>query len=379
MKIIIDARMYQESGIGRYIRNLIKGLEDLDEKNEYFILLTRRDFDKLTFKANFKKVLADFKWYGLKEQIRLPQLLNSLKVDLVHFPHFNVPLLIKGKFIVTIHDLIHQHFQMRRATTHGLITYKLKQLGYKKVFKHAISKSLKIFTPSEYVKQLLIKEWSVSDDEYSSLTDKIIVTPEAVDNKIFTIVNEMSQAKIDGVMKKFNIKPPYIFYVGNAHPHKNVEGLIRVFRGLREKYHHLQLVLSGNDHYFWQKIKRENQHVGIIYTGFISDEELVALYRNAQCFVMPSYEEGFGIPLLEAMVCRCPIASSNGGALPEVGGDAAIYFNPKNMDDFENKIDRILSDYNLRNELTEKGQKRVKLFSWKKLAEQTLEVYSGCV
>lgn len=379
MKIVIDARLYQESGVGRYIRNLIGYLQTLDKKNEYHILLLANKYDRLVYHTkNFHKVLANFKWYGVYEQIKLPKILNKVKPNLVHFPHFNVPLLYKGKFVVTVHDLIHQHFQMRRSTTLNPIIYKFKQFGYKQIFKNAIKNSEKILVPSNYVKNLLVKEWGVNPE-------KLVVTYEAVDDKILKIM-QSAKFKVQSVLEKFSIKKPYIFYVGNAHPHKNVEGLIKAFMKIKidsrlrgNDDRKLQLVLSGYDHYFWQRIKKEYQHKDIIYTGFVSDEELVALYKNARAFVQPSFEEGFGIPLLEAMACDCPVISSNGGALPEIGGDAAIYFNPQDLGDMGDKVNQVLKNENLRKELIKKGQKRVKLFSWKKLAEQTLEVYEECV
>src|SRR4051812_11445328 len=117
MRIGIDARFYSESGVGRYIRNLIKHLQELDSKNEYFIFLLKKNYDILEFKnEKFHKVLADFKWYGATEQIKLPKLLRKYDLDLVHFPHFNVPVFYKGKYVVTVHDLIHQHYKMRRAS-----------------------------------------------------------------------------------------------------------------------------------------------------------------------------------------------------------------------------------------------------------------------
>lgn len=364
MKIVIDARMYQESGVGRYIRNLITNLENLDKKNEYFILLLKDDFENLNFGKNFQKVLANFRWYSISEQIKLPKILKELSPDLVHFPHFNVPIFYDGKFVVTIHDLIHQHFQMRRASTLDPVTYRLKQLGYKAVFKNAVDNAEKILVPSNYVKDLLIKKWGIEGD-------KIMVTYEAVDDKLLTIANSLSQNEV--------VKPPYIFYVGNAHPHKNVEGLIKAFLQLKEKYPQMSLVLSGHDHHFWQRVKKENMHPDIIYTGYVTDEELVAFYKNASCFVMPSFEEGFGIPLLEAMACGCPVVSSDAASLPEVGGDACIYFNPRDLDDMADKISQVLNNEKLRKDLIEKGQKRYKQFSWEKLAKQTLEVYLSCV
>lgn len=372
MKIAIDARMYQESGIGRYIRNLLNWLQKLDKKNEYYILLSKAEYNSLNFNVNFHKAFADFRWYGLSEQYQIPKLLSKIQPDLVHFPHFNIPIFYRGKFVVTIHDLIHQHFRMERSTTHGPLIYRFKQYGYKKVFHHAINKSLKILVPSNFVKRQLIKEWEVE-------SKKIFVTHEAVDDKILAIENKMNRAKIIQVLEKFRIKSKYIFYVGNAHPHKNVEGLIKAFRIIKEKNPFLELVLAGFDHYFWQRLKNENQHEGIIYTGYISDEELVTFYKKAECLVMPSFEEGFGIPLLEAFATSSPVVSSKQGSLPEVAGDAAIYFDPYNVQDMAEKIAQVLDSEAIKKELIEKGKKRVKEFSWEKMTEQTLEVYENSI
>lgn len=373
MKIAIDGRMYQESGIGRYIRNLIDQLIVLDKENEYFIFLLKQEYQKKDFSNNrFHKILANFRWYGFSEQVNLLKILNEIKPDLVHFPHFNTPLFYKGKFVVTIHDLIHQHFSMERSTTHGKLIYKLKKLGYKKIFKNSIAKSTKIIVPSDYVKELLIKEWNTD-------INKITVTHEAVDDKIISIASKMKMQDIQKVMEKFKISGRYIFYVGNAHPHKNVEGLIKAFLKLKEETRDLNLVLSGFDHYFWKRLMAQNQHKGIIYTGYVTDEQLVALYKNAFLFVMPSFEEGFGIPLLEAFACFCPVVSSNAGSLKEIGGDGAIYFDPLNIQEMVTKISQILNSEKLRKELIEKGKKRIKLFNWRKLAKETLEVYTKCV
>lgn len=371
MRIGIDARFFNESGVGRYLRNLIKSLQGLDKRNQYFILLLKKDYDEFKETKNFKKILADFKWYGFAEQFNLPKLLRQLNLNLVHFPHFNVPIFYTGNFVVTIHDLIHQHRQMERATMLNPFTFKIKQIGYRKVFKVATSKSQKILVPSKSVQQLLISEWNVDKD-------KIIVTPEGVDDNILEMIEKIDKNNSEKALNKFKIKKPFIFYVGNAHPHKNVEGLIKVFRGLKDKYKNLALVLSGYDHFFWQRLKKENQYEGIIYTGFITDEELVALYKEAKAFVLPSFEEGFGIPVLEAMACSCPTVASNAGSLPEVGGEAALYFDPMSPDDMAEKISKLLEDEKLRQKLVEEGLKRYKNFSWKDLAAKTLEVYSQC-
>ena len=377
-KIGIDARFYSEAGVGRYIKNLLYYLQKLDHINEYYILFRKKDFEVINFSSpNFHPVLADIPWYGVAEQVQLPNILYSLKLDLVHFPHFNIPVFYNGKFIVTIHDLIHQKFKMNRATTHDPITYFIKHKAYNFAFSTALKKSEKVITVSDYVEEELIKTWKVK-------REKIVVTKEGVEENLIENEKKVAKKEIDETLQKFGIKPPFIFYVGNAHPHKNVEGLIKAFMQLKTGFRasrndnaNLQLVLSGKDHYFWQRIKEEYSDKDIIFTGFVSDEELVALYKSCTVYTVPSFEEGFGIPLLEAMALQTPVVASNTSATPEIGGDAALYFNPKDPNDIADKISQVLNSEKLRKELIEKGEKRVKEFSWKKMVEQTLEVYNS--
>jgi len=373
MKIGIDARMINASGIGRYTKNLLIELQRLDKDNQYFIFLLPADFEKLKFSANFQKVLADFKWYGLDEQRKFPPILKKYNLDLLHVPHFNIPLMYPGKIVVTVHDMIHFDFKTRQASTHNLFVYELKYAIYKKVFQSALKKSQKIMTVSNFVKNELETRWQVKEK-------KIVVTAEAVEENLIKLSQKNDKNQSQKVLDKFGIKPPYIFYVGNAHPHKNVKRLIAAFKILRQNYQYLQLVLSGAESPFWREIQRQIQDDNNIkYTGFISDEELVGLYKNAQVYVFPSLSEGFGIPLLEAMACGCPVASSDRTSLPEVGGEAAIYFDPENIEDMVVKIKKILDDQKLRKDLILKGQERVKEFSFKKMAEQTLKVYQESI
>lgn len=369
MRIGIDARLYSEAGVGRYIKNLIYYLQKLDHENEYYVLLRKKDFEQINFfSKNFHTVLADIGWYGFAEQVQLPNILYGLKLDLVHFPHFNIPIFYNGKFVVTIHDLIHQKFKMKRATTHDPITYFIKHQAYNLAFSTALKKSKKVITISNYVENELLSQWKVD-------SKKIIVTKEGVEESLIENAKKVGKTEIDETLKKYGIRPPFIYYVGNAHPHKNVEGLIKAFLQLRKKYQHLQLVLSGKGHYFWDRIKEEYKHIDIIYTGFVTDEELVCLYKSCKVYVVPSFEEGFGIPLLEAMASSAPVAASQTSATPEIGGDAALYFDPYNPADIADKISQILNSEKLQKELIVKGEKRVKEFSWKEMVKETLDIY----
>lgn len=361
MKIVIDGRLWSETGPGRYIRNLVNKLHELDQQNKYFIFLLKKDYNSLSFRSNFTKVLTDFRWYTFREQINLPGLISKIKPDLAHFPMFNVPFLYNGKFVVTIHDLIHHHFQMTRATTHNLFTYRIKTLGYKKTFAHAVKNSAKIIVPSEFIKKQIVEEYGVRES-------KVIVTYEAAEERIISL----SQRNPAGI-----IDQPYLFFVGNTHPHKNIPVLIRAFNLLKKRHSSLKLVLAGPETFFYQQVKKELGGEGIIFPGQVTDEELVALYKNAEAYVFPSLEEGFGIPLLEAMACSCPVVSSNAGSLPEVGGDAAVYFDPKDVSDMVEKISQVLDNNKLRQELISKGKKRYKQFSWRRMAEETLKVYQS--
>jgi glycosyltransferase involved in cell wall biosynthesis len=169
---------------------------------------------------------------------------------------------------------------------------------------------------------------------------------------------------------------PFILYVGNAYPYKNLERLVESFDLLdRPDY---QLVLVGKKDYFYERLQTFIAQRGlknVIFTGFVSDGQLAWLYQHAAAYVFPSLSEGFGLPGLEAMAAGLPVISSNATCLPEVYGSAAHYFNPHDSADMATKIREVLDDDKLRQQLISAGQIRVKDFSWERMARETLEVY----
>lgn len=175
MRIVIDGRFYglENAGLGRYTINLINELQKLDDKNEYLVLLRKKYFNQLNFNSNWKKILVDINHYSLEEQTKLPKLIKNLKPDLVHFLHFNVPVFYKGKFIVTIHDLLMHKQKGLEATTLTLSKYFLKRLGYKFVFGYAVKKAVKIIVPSRAVKDGVAYYYKLDPQ-------KIIVTYEGI-------------------------------------------------------------------------------------------------------------------------------------------------------------------------------------------------------
>jgi len=361
-RIGIDARFYGPvgKGLGRYTQEVADNIIKLDGANEYVIFLRRENFSEFSCGGlRVKKVLADIKWYGLAEQVIFPFQIWLERLDLMHFPHFNVPLFCPVKFVVTIHDLILIKFPTWRATTLGPAIYKIKNLAYKIVISRAVRRAKKVLAVSQFTKNEVVKQFKISPD-------KVVVTYEGVADLV-----PLDKGGLRGII------PPYLLYVGNAYPHKNLEGLIKVFTEINKIRPDLKLVLVGKEDYFYSRLKQfaKNFSANIIFPGYVPDDELGALYNNALAYVFPSFYEGFGLPPLEAMAHGLPVVSSNKTCLPEILGDAALYFNPDDEADMKNKIERVITDENLRASLRDRGYEQIKKYSWSDCAEKTLEVY----
>lgn len=176
MKIGIDARFFgpKDKGLGRYTESLIRNLEKIDHINQYFIFLRKDSWqDYQPESHNFKKILADYRWYGWKEQILLPLKLKKYKLDLVHFTHFNVPIFYRGKFIVTIHDLTLRYFPTHKRSIKNFLIYPFKNLAYRMVFRYAIKNSEKIIAISEYTKKDILKHYKVNPDKIKVIYEGI--------------------------------------------------------------------------------------------------------------------------------------------------------------------------------------------------------------
>ncbi|PIS43044.1 MAG: hypothetical protein COT24_00320 [Candidatus Kerfeldbacteria bacterium CG08_land_8_20_14_0_20_40_16] len=370
MRIGIDARFYgpTRTGPGRYTQKLVDYLQEIDQENTYLIFLKKDNWDSFKPKSpNFIKVLADYRWYSLAEQIFMPIKISKTQVDLMHFPHFNVPIFYWGKFIVTIHDLIITHFPTRRATTLGPLLYKIKQFGYRIVIWFAAKRAKKIITVSKFSKQEIIRHFKLPDE-------KVAVTYEACDLPLAIT------ASFEELARRFKITKPFLLYVGNTYPHKNLEKMLAAFQKLiKEEKLNIQLVLVGKEDYFSKRLqakaKEMNLAEDVIFTGFVEDRELPLYYRNALLYVFPSSIEGFGLPPLEAMSYGLPVASSKAPCLPEILQDAAEYFDPTKIDDIVRVVKRLVVDEKLRNQLKAKGLEHVKKFSWGKMVERTHSIY----
>lgn len=372
MKILIDGRLYglENAGLGRYLINLVGELTKLDKKNEYILLLRKKYFEGLKLPPNWKKVLADFRHYSFWEQIRLPFIISREKPDIVHFPHFNVPLLYGGRFVVTIHDMLMHRFPGLAATTLPAPLYFVRQLAYRIDFMKAVKGSLKIIVPSQSVKLDILKKFNLKGD-------RIEVIYEGADENIH------ADAGSKKVLQKYNLENPYFIYTGNAYPHKNLERLIEAVKLLNlDSSVEIELAVISARSVFIERlsnaIKRLRAEEYVKLLGFVPDEDLGSLYKNSTAFAFPSLSEGFGLPGLEAMNSGALVLASDIPVFKEIYGKNAIYFNPLDFNSIEESMKNVLEmDKSVREERIEKAKEFVKKYSWVKMAKETLNIYES--
>lgn len=371
MRIGIDARFYgsRAKGLGRYTQKLIEYLPQVDQKNEYVIFLTKENFGRFVLpNQRFSKVLADYKWYTFSEQLFMPWKIAAARLDLMHFPHFNVPLFYHGPFVVTIHDLIITHFPTIRATTLSPWVYKIKQLAYQIVIRHAVKRALKVLSVSQFSRQEIVSYFRIA-------ADKVVVTYEGVERR------HSAHDRIDNkkILPRFQLPDRFILYVGTAYPHKNLEGLVRSFRLVIEQKKDIRLILVGKKDYFYQRLEGEIRELGlvdsVICIGEVSDQELTVLYQEALLYVFPSLCEGFGLPALEAMAQGLPAAVARIPCLLEILGEAVVYFDPYDVQDIADTLVRGIDDQQLRAELRDKGLRQTQKYSWSRMADETHALY----
>lgn len=363
MRILIDGRLYglENAGLGRYLMNLIGELSKQGTKNEYVLLLRKQYFDNLELPANWKKVLADFRHYGIAEQFILPGIIYKENPDIVHFPHFNFPVFYTGKFVVTIHDMLMHDFAGLSATTLPSPIYYLKRIIYKFVFRRAVLGSSHIVVPSNTVKNEL-------ESYYKIKSEKISVIYEGFDERIV----QKDSVKID---------KPYFVSVGNAYPHKNLERLIEAVVALNKNSEgRVFLAIASARSVFTERLKTLIKKFGaenwIKLIGFVPDDKLGSLFKNSAGFIFPSLSEGFGLPGLEAISSGTLVLASEIPVFREIYDGNALYFNPLDFSSIEKTMEDVLKmDKSEREAKIEKARQFVKRYSWVKMAKQTLNVY----
>jgi len=378
MKIGIDARMYGPKvgggGLGRYVEQLITELQSIDQENHYVVFLKKENFEACHItNPNFEKRLANVHWYTLDEQRILPKIIDQEKLDLVHFPHWNVPLLLHTPFVVTIHDLILlDDPSSAKATSLGSIAYAVKRLGYKAVLQKAISRSEKIITVSKATEFSILKHFPKVDAKKIQVVYEGVIGLDRGERGKRTLLRQASEGQ-EG-------KENFILYIGNSYPHKNLQTLLEAFQIFRQIEPEAKLVMAGHKDLFSDRIEAFAKTLDFPADSieFIRDPEdkvIADLYTNAKIYVFPSKLEGFGLPGLEAMSMGVPVIAARAGSLPEILGDAAVYFDPHRVEDLTHTIQNLWNSESQQNELITKGFEQVKKYSWQKMAKEIKTIY----
>jgi glycosyltransferase involved in cell wall biosynthesis len=361
----------KRAGTLTYVSNLVRALSQVDTENEYILFTNSQNHDVFKTDAkNFRRHLCPYVPENsmlrvLYEQMILPYYAKQFGLNVLHAPGDVPPIMAKCAKVVTLHDMQYiawyAHYPQYAS--------KAKLLYVKYLYPLGARKSEVIVTISENSKKDIVKYLGIPEN-------KILVIYEA---SRFSLGTNQIEPDLN-IFNKHRIKKDYILSVASFLPHKNLNRLIESYALLMNNIEH-QVVLTGMNLHGMNLVKEmvRKKNVAadrVIFTGYVSEAELIALYQNASLFVLPSLFEGFGLPLLEAMSLGCPVAASSRTSIPEVVGDAGVLFEPEDPKAMADAIYSILSDANLRDRLIDKGYKREKAFTWEKTARETLEAYS---
>jgi glycosyltransferase involved in cell wall biosynthesis len=350
-------------GVGNYIKNLVSMLSALDRENSYVLFASRDNVCHLQgLGPNFEVGLAPHNlplrvcW----EQTLLPLRLRQERIDVYHGPTFVTPFVKTCAQVVTIHDMTFHTMPQRHTFA--------KQLYFRNVIPAAIRRSDMAIAVSESTKRDILR--LVKTD-----ADKIAVVHLGV-NARFLSSNGIEE--LAAVRMKYGIPRQFILFVGLIEPRKNLPGLVEAYQAVCSTSPY-DLVLAGSLGWDYaallKKIADSPVRHQIHMPGYIADADLPALYRAAAVFVYPSFYEGFGLPVLEAMASGTPVISSATSSLPELVGNAGILVEPSDTNDLASALSRVMEDGSLRQRMSEDGIERAKLFTWQKTASETLDVY----
>ncbi|MDP2642793.1 MAG: glycosyltransferase family 1 protein [Candidatus Peregrinibacteria bacterium] len=372
MKIGIDCRIYSSkfTGIGRYTHELVQNIIRInDEKkrpHEIVLFFNAPEFHDYTPpNPAVKKVLVNARHYSFAEQVKFLIKLNKEKLDFMHFPHFNVPYFYSRPYTVTIHDLTISLFPGK-----GNKIWKFFQrMVYDVIIKNATVTAKTVVTISKNTKKDLIERLNVPEE-------KIEVIYNGVSDN-FTLIDDPKT--FQKTLNKYKIKKEFLLYTGVWRYHKNLPRLIEAFAILRQKKNlDMSLVITGKPDLDYPETKDKVKELGlendVIFTGLVDEEELIHLYNAANIYVFPSLYEGFGLPPLESMKCGTPVVASNTSSIPEICGEEnAIFFDPYNVEDIAEKIEKVYKDVDLQAKLIENGIAHASLFSWQITGEKTYD------
>ena len=371
MRIAIDAHSVgnQLAGNETYAVNLIEALAEIDQSNQYTLYVTRQSaIDRFANRwpnFNVKRTVPH------TPLVRIPVTLSAElrrnPVDVLHV-QYTAPPLAPCPVVATIHDLSFEHLPEtfnRRSRAQLRLTVR-----------RTARKAAQILTLSEFSRRDIV-------DTYRIAPDRVSVTPAAASSHFKPIEDETELRKIREI---YGIERDYILSVSSIQPRKNLIRLIEAYsclRGLRPEGKLPQLILVGKrgwlDNETFRAAQRHSANNDIAFTGYVAENDLSALYSGATCFVYPSFFEGFGLPVLEAMQCGAPVIAGNRTSIPEVVGNAGLLFDPFDANSLVQALTRVLDDSEYRAALRIQGLERAREFDWKQTARMTLQAYEKAV
>ncbi len=379
LRIVIDARHVRDFGVGTYIRNLTRALAAIDRENQYLLVALPADTTEFAgFPQNFRVVTYNRPDSQVRDNLRFPLFVRRLGADLYHLPLYQVPLFMPKPYVVTVHDLSAFRYPSERGWRHQLRLLQARR---------GIRRAARVIAVSAATRRDVESILGVPPERI----DQIYNAPDIR----FTGPLKAADARDAGpdapekyrrrIIERYQIHYPYILYVGNIRPQKNVPRLIEAFAVLRgrlapdSQYADLRLIIIGDDVSRHPAVRlavmKSRVEKSVRFLGFVPIDTLRVLYEQAAVFAFPSLYEGFGLPPLEAMAAGTPVVASNVSSLPEVVGDAAVVVNPDNVFDIARGLQDALLDEHLRSVLIEKGRQQVTRFSWERTARDVLRTY----
>lgn len=364
MRIALDLRKIESSGIGRYMRNIVEALLHEVPEHEYLLIVPRGSERLLTLNGGKAKLIpVDVPYYSIREQISIPTILAKHRVDLFHSPHFVVPVVRTCPVVVNIHDVIYMARKDELKSRAGRFYYRC-------MMSLAAHWSNAVITSCEYTKKEIVRHLNANPD-------RVFVVPYGVDSRFRPIADA---GTLERVRTKYGISENYVLYVGIYRDRKNHAGLLQAFQHLVHGGIPSQLVIAGPMNEAEKELRTLAAELGIekqvVLTGFIADEDLPTLYSGARVYACPSLAEGFGLTIVEAMACGVPVVCARNSALPEAGGNAALFADVTNPQSFAQALQRAFTDEKLRQDLIERGYQHAKHFSWQQAARDTLDIYA---
>jgi glycosyltransferase involved in cell wall biosynthesis len=360
MRIGIDAHTLgqRKTGNETYVRNLIRELSDRQDPDLDYVFYHFAGVETPPWRGEGRLV---HRQPLVRLPLSFPWALRRDRVDVAHFQYV-IPPLCPSRAVVIIHDI---SYEDHPEYFHPLEAFRLKWS-----VRPSARRAAHVLTLSEFSKGKIAERYGVP-------RDRITVTPAAA-SSAFRVLED--RAAVSDVLARRDLRAPYVLAVGNVQPRKNLERLMRAYARLRRpgRIGH-DLVLVGQPAFKGSSILETAKALGIEafvkHTGYVSEDELVALYNGADVFAYPSLYEGFGLPIVEAMACGAPVITSNVTSLPEVAGDAAILVDPRSEDEMAAALERLLTDAGQRARLRDLGAARARHFTWRKMAEETVAVY----